>query len=145
MEAANPCGLLRGRGTFLACQVRGRRQNPRQPAPSQNRGCCSSRRDSGRRWNQTASGRRSRPHSVDRQVAGCRVKLAPAIAQPSMLTYRHKLGKLLRLLRLRPQAPPSPESILERIDEPFRSALLSMSRGEPQAAANGKLQELADL
>ena len=30
------------------------------------------------------------------------------------------------------QPPVTPESLLERLDEPFRSALLSMYHGEPQ-------------
>ena len=53
-----------------------------------------------------------------------------------------------RLFNRRPppnQQPPSPESLLERVDDPFRSALLSMYRNEPQLGSDGKLCEIDRL
>ena len=87
--------------------IQGRRQNPCQPAPRQNRGCCRSRCDSGRRWNQTTGGCcRPRPHGVDRYAAGCRVNLLQRDSQTVSAQRQSALRKLeYRLIRQLEQAP----------------------------------------
>jgi predicted O-methyltransferase YrrM len=56
-----------------------------------------------------------------------------------------EIGRPFRRRHIPAEVPLSSEVLLERIDEPFRSALLSMYRGEPQNSPDGKLQPLADL
>jgi predicted O-methyltransferase YrrM len=40
------------------------------------------------------------------------------------------------------QEQESPESLLKQLDEPFRSALISVSQGQPQLGNDGKLHEI---
>jgi predicted O-methyltransferase YrrM len=40
------------------------------------------------------------------------------------------------------KAAVTPEALLERLDEPFRSALLSMYHGEPQTGSDGKTRKI---
>src|ERR1700732_3280632 len=56
-----------------------------------------------------------------------------------MLTYRDM--NMLRRLRRRPDArqPESPDLLLQRLDEPFRAALLSMYRGGRPLGGDGTL------
>lgn len=44
-----------------------------------------------------------------------------------------------------PALPPSTEAVLERLDEPFRSRLLSMYEGNPQRGFDGQIHTLDDL
>src|ERR1700732_650879 len=58
------------------------------------------------------------------------------------------MNALRRLFDRQPRAnqkPESPESLLGPLDEPFRSALLSMYRGEPQLGNDGKPCEIDPL
>ncbi|MCU1239646.1 MAG: O-methyltransferase, family 3 [Candidatus Acidoferrum typicum] len=67
---------------------------------------------------------------------------------PFQTLFRRAVNLPRRLFGLHPltnHQPESPESLLGRLDEPFRSALLSLYRGQPQLGNDGKLHEIDSI